>query len=364
MPRCVVLLLLLLGHVFGWDLALEITTQAGGAYGGEPFQTQPILAIKNLQGELQTAYEGRVTVQLLANNANHATLRKEGDDTISIISRDVINGIVAFSGLSVDKASDGYQLQFTLHDEYDLVMDKVTGEQFAVEVGNRFALEITSQPESAYGGSVFGNQPALAIIDRGGNIVTDVNEGTVNVSLLKGNDRATLQCISDEEFVVPIIDGLVNFAGLYINEADAEYTLKFATELSIDGSREVVSDTFSVGIGSAAHIVLVQDASSSSVFGGKAFTSQPRVEVHDMGGNVVKADSASAIRVSFYSNPSGGVISPIHATTGYLKDGVVQFRGLSIDKAGKDYRLKYSFLMYEGDELISTAISTLGKLFC
>ena len=61
-------------------------------------------------------------------------------------------------------------------------MDTETGEQFAVEVGNRFALEITSQPEGAYGGNIFGNQPALAIIDRGGNIVTDVNEGTVNVS--------------------------------------------------------------------------------------------------------------------------------------------------------------------------------------
>ena len=83
-----------------------------------------------------------------------------------------------------------------------------------------------------------------------------------------------------------------------------------------------------------------------------------------MGGNVVKTDSSSATRVSFYSNPSDGVISPMNATTGYLKVGVVQFRGLSIDKARKDYRLKYSLLVYEGEELISTTISTLGKLFC
>ena len=88
-----------------------------------------------------------------------------------------------------------------------------------------------------------------------------------------------------------------------------------------------------MGIGSAAHIVLVQDASCSSIFGGKAFKSQPWVEVHDMGINVVKTDSSSAMRVSlFYSNPSDGVICPMNATPGYLKDGVVQFRGLSIDK--------------------------------
>ena len=117
-------------------------------------------------------------------------------------------------------------------------MDKVIGVQFAVEVGNRFALEIISQPESAYeyGGSVFGNQPALAIIDQGGNILTDVNEGTVNVSLLK-------KAMIEQHFNVSvtksllIIYGLVNFAGMYISEAHSECKLKFATELSIDCSR-------------------------------------------------------------------------------------------------------------------------------
>ena len=74
--------------------------------------------------------------------------------------------------------------------------DKVIGVQFAVEIGNRFALGITQQPESAHGGSVVGNQSALAIIDQGGNIVTDVNEGTVNVSLLKKTMIDLLECIS------------------------------------------------------------------------------------------------------------------------------------------------------------------------
>ena len=81
-----------------------------------------------------------------------------------------------------------------------------------------------------------------------------------------------------------------------------------------------------------------------------------------MGGNVVKSDSSSALPISLYSNPSGGVISQMHATTGYLREGMVQFQGLSIDKASKGYMLIYLFLTYKGEELISTAtISTLGK---
>jgi hypothetical protein len=107
-----------------------------------------------------------------------AILRK--DEEIGDISTGVVDGVARFSGLSIDVASEGYQLQFTLYDEYDLVMGTVIGAPFVVEVGDPFALEVISQPESAYGGGVFGIQPVLAIKDRGGNIVAEVNEGTVS----------------------------------------------------------------------------------------------------------------------------------------------------------------------------------------
>jgi len=58
-------------------------------------------------------------------------------------------------------------------------MGTVLGEMFDVEVGDAYRLELTAQPETAYGGSAFGSQTIVAIHDRGGNIMADVNGGMV-----------------------------------------------------------------------------------------------------------------------------------------------------------------------------------------
>lgn len=179
--------------------------------------------------------------------------------------------------------------------------------------------------------------------------------------MFEGSESATLRCTDDTDFVVPVVHGIASFEGLYINEARTDYSLKFTTDMELEGATVVESNTFSVGIGPAASIVLVRDASDGTVYGGKAFTPQPRAEVHDAGGNVVTTDSRSAIEITFYSNPSGGILSPLERTTEHLDHGNAQFRGLWIDKAGEDYRLAYTFLEYENEELLHTSITTLGK---
>ena len=88
---------------------------------------------------------------------------------------------------------------------------------------------------------------------------------------------------------------------------------------------EVDSNEFTVGVGQATYIVLINDASVGPVFGGRSFAPQPRVEVRDAGGNVLIDDSSSAIRVLIYSNPSRGQLSPTTSTVGILQKGAVQF---------------------------------------
>ena len=63
-------------------------------------------------------------------------------------------------------------------------MDTVISDEFAVTVGEMYQLDIVTQPEMAYGGSVFGSRPVLAILDRGHNICTDVNEGLVRCIMM------------------------------------------------------------------------------------------------------------------------------------------------------------------------------------
>lgn len=172
---------------------------------------------------------------------------------------------------------------------------------------------------------------------------------------------STLRCMDMAGLSVAFRDGLAIFSDLFINQAGVYYSLLFSTDLLLPGRTEVVSRTFSVGVGVAANIVLIKDASDETVMGGKAFLSQPKLEIRDVGGNLLVTDSSSAIRVSFYSNPSRGQLSPQTGSDGILDKGLVQFHGLSIDKAGIGYRLKYVFCNNTGDHLEETSLVTLGE---
>ena len=363
-----ILSLLLIAIASAWNIALEITTQADGALGGEPFSTQPSVIVNDKNGIHQPSFEGRVSVQLNQHsNEEFVPVWKEGVAVPTSrgntqVSQEVINGGVDFSGLGVDIAGN-YQLKFTLYDEHDLVMTTAIGSNFTVDVGEVYQLGVIAHPESALGGMEFGIQPILSVQDRGGNTVENVNEGIVSVALQNGPEGSSLGCLEEDGLSVPIKDGLAKFSGLFLNEAALEYSLDFTTDLNLQGAIQVTSNTLSVGIGRAAQIDIVQDVSHGSAIGGKAFASQPRVEVKDAGGNVLKFDSSSAVRISFYYNPTEGRISPPGQTIAALEEGVAQFKRLAIDRAGEGYRLKYEFLQHDGDTLKETSIVTLGAYF-
>ena len=183
----------------------------------------------------------------------------------------------------------------------------------------------------------------------------------VTVTLKNGPGGSTLQCTEDDSFTIPVINGLADFHGLFINEAGTHYSLHFTTDIDLGILSETTSNEFSVGVGPASETILIKDASDGSVFGGNAFASQPRLEIHDAGGNVLVDDSVSAVRVSFYSNPSRGELSPSSGTTVSLEEGVVQCHGLSIDKAGVGYRLTYEFLIYDEAQLHETSLFVHGE---
>lgn len=175
----------LVPRVEAWAISIVVTTQAAGAFGGEPFSTQPVVTVNNLRGELQTSFEGRVTVEIDASpGEKYVPVWKEGQAVPTaaaetFISESVVNGQAVFTGLGINTAGDGYRLKFVLYDEFDLVMGSVIGDDFTVVVGEMFQLGLVVQPEMAFGGSDFGSQPVLAVQDRGGNVVADVNEGMV-----------------------------------------------------------------------------------------------------------------------------------------------------------------------------------------
>lgn len=171
--------------VSGWNIALSIITNPGGAFGGSEFVTQPVVAVNNKRGELQRSIQGRITVQVESfPNSVYEPVWKEGESipteaSRTFVSESVKDGLAIFSGLGIDTAGEGYRLKFVFYDEHELLMGTAVSEKFTVDVGEIYQLGIVTQPESAYGGIAFGSQPVVGIQDRGGNIVKDVNIGTV-----------------------------------------------------------------------------------------------------------------------------------------------------------------------------------------
>ena len=170
---------------FAWNISLEVTAQASGARGGEPFDAQPLLSVFDKGGgTLQSTFRGRATVSIEESPPRaHVPVLAEGGsegahESDTPVSRDVEDGRVRFEGLRIDPAGT-YRLRFVLYDEHDLLMYSVLGDELQVKVGDAYQIGIARQPESAYGGSEFGSQPIVALRDRGGNTVSGANEGAV-----------------------------------------------------------------------------------------------------------------------------------------------------------------------------------------
>ncbi len=157
-------------------------------------------------------------------------------------------------------------------------------------------------------------------------------------------------------------EGLASFEGTFINKAGS-YRLNFTTELDLPGQRYCLSDPISVGIGKAQKL-LILDEPSQGVYGGKAFTIQPRLLVVDHGGNVVKSDSTSRVVISLESNPPNASLYPSSSRIATSFQGIVQFKHLSVNIAGSGYRFSYELFLSDEIEnkFFEKNITTFGKL--
>jgi len=342
---------------FAQHLQLVLTEDVIHGFGGVPFPIQPAVKVVNLDGETQIDFSGSVAAEVYHHET--ATNLLVGDDVVVAI----LDGVAQFYGLLVNKAGDDYRIRFTLRDEFGNIVAFAVGGLFTVNVGEAYQIGIMTQPALAYGGSPFLQQPVVAIKDRGNNIVSSINEGTVIAAIGVSSLQVDLH-VDDEFFqqglTLPIKDGIVAFSGLLIDEVGYPYSLTFSLSNALDGPTIIDSDDFSVHVGSPSKLVILDEPLFA--FGGESFPRQPRIAVVDAGGNMIVEDSlALAIEVNIRNNPSLGVLS--RGDSYYLrrkvKNGVAQFNSLSIDKAGERYQLQYTLLQplssgFETSEIIIT----------
>jgi hypothetical protein len=193
----------------------------------------------------------------------------------------------------------------------------------------------TTQPTNSTGGVAFPAQPAVAIENSSGTVITT---DTSAVSLaLQTAGGATLSCAANPRSAVA---GVATFSACAIN-TPGTYQL-VATDGSLTSATSVA---FTISVGPAAKLAFTTSPTDS--FASGAFYSQPVVVVQDAGGNTVTSNSSSVTLV--ITTPMGATLvctsNPKPASA-----GIATFAGCAISKMG-------TYTLTASDGLLASAIS-------
>lgn len=188
-------------------------------------------------------------------------------------------------------------------------------------------LVFTTQPLGGEAGSVFANLPVVAIEDSNGNIVTSSRK---IASLTITNDAGSSPTTLFGGTTVTPVNGIFNFKDLCIDKA-GRYTLTATSS----GLISAVSEPFDIT--PAAGAIPIFSTEPVGTAAGSPFITQPVVTILDIYGNEATSSTAE-VSLSIIPNleTMGAVLSGV--TKVKAVNGVVNFKGLSIDNAGS-YRL-------------------------
>ena len=126
----------------------------------------------------------------------------------------------------VRSAGSGYTLKIVARDLTGYVVASIITPAFTVYVGSVFQLQFHSYVSSAIGGTPFKPSPSVAVVDRGGNIVSTYNGGSCRISLsMTPTGVEQLQPISNTYSTFQY--GISQFDGLSINASGFPYELLF-----------------------------------------------------------------------------------------------------------------------------------------
>jgi protocatechuate 3,4-dioxygenase beta subunit len=267
---------------------------------------------RDAQGNTDLTFSGSVHVAI-ANNAGGGTLSGDVDVT-------AVNGVVAFSTLSIDRSGTGYTLAATT---FGVNGDTTTA--FNITVGAPTTLSFLVQPGTTSGGAAINPAVQVEILDAGGNRVTSATN-TVTLAIADNPGGGTLSGATSHAAV----SGVATFTGVSIDKAGTGYTLA----ASATGLSGATSSSFDITVGGATRLGFAFQPSNTS--GGAVIAPAVQVEVLDAGGNRVTGGSHS-ISVVIGNNPGSGTLSGTSPITS--ANGVATFSDLSINNAGSGYTL-------------------------
>ncbi|MBY0490953.1 MAG: Ig-like domain-containing protein [Gemmatimonadaceae bacterium] len=284
----------------GAPTQLAVTTQPAGAVSGSAFTTQPVVAIRDADGNLTTS-TAAVTVAIATGTGTLS-----GTTTVN-----AVNGVATFTNLALT-GTGAFTLTFT-----GTGLTSATSTSFTVAAQTPTQLAITTQPAGAVSGVNLTTQPVVEIRDAGGVVVSG-STAAVTAAITSGN--GTLVGTA----TVNAVNGVATFTNLRVNGSGAQ-TITFSST----GLTSAASASFTVTQVAASLSMQTQPAGAVS---GTAFTTQPVVRILDNAGLVVTTGTGASLVVTAARATGAGTLSGTLTATAV--NGVATFTNLAITGTG------------------------------
>jgi hypothetical protein len=307
--------------ISGVATQLVITTQPSTSEpSGVALLTQPVVTIEDASGHVVTTNTSTVTAAFTAPPVG---------SSVANATAVAVAGVATFSSLALTGSAGTYTLTFT-----DDSLTAIVSGNITISTGGASKLVIATEPSAAVpSGAALAQQPVVKIEDSGGNIVTS-NTSTVTATFTSGG-------LTVANASVAAVAGVATFTNLTLNAPAGSYTLTFS-----DGSFAAATSTsITVGVGTAAQLVLTTQP-SSSVANSVALAQQPVVKVEDSGGNIVTTNTSTVT-----ASISSSSYVALHNTAVAIA-GVATFAGLALNAPSGVYTLTFT------DGSLATAISS------
>jgi hypothetical protein len=298
---------------------LAFTTQPGGGANGTAWPAQPAVAVEDASGNVVTGSTSAVTLAIASQPGTGATLSCTANPVTATA------GVASFAGCKITGKAGSYTLKAT-----DGTLTAATSSTFTVSVGAAAQLAFTTQPGGGASGAAWPAQPAVAVEDAAGNVVTGSTSAVTLAIASQPGSGATLSCKSNP---VSASAGVASFAGCKITGKAGSYTLK-ATARNLTSA---TSGAFTVTAGPATRLVFTTRPGGGA--SGAAWPAQPAVAVVDAAGNVVTG-STSAVTLAITSQPGSGATLGCTANPVTATAGVAAFAGCEITGGSGSYTLK------------------------
>ena len=297
---------------------LAFTTQPGGGTAGSAWSTQPVVEIRDAQGNRVTGATDSVTLTITSGTGTAGAALSCTSNAVAASS-----GVASFSGCQIDKAGTGYTLTASSGS-----LTAATSSSLAIAAGTANRLAITTQPIGSTSGTTLTTQPVVTIQDAQGNTVTG-SSAPVTVTIGSGSG-GTLGGTT----TVSAVNGVAAFTNLTLSgTVGTNYVLQFTSS--------GLTSTNSGAVSVTAGVVHQLGISAQPVGGtsGAVLASQPVVTIQDAQGNTVTGSSAS-VAVSIGSG-SGGTLGG--TTTVSAVNGVATFSNLTLSgTVGTNYILHFA----------------------